>query len=574
MIGLVLGTVHMLAAVTLVFALPVLAAAAEPQHGVSALGAPVPRESPAEVKGSGVIRGRVTSLGTGKPLRRAQLRLSAENDYLGTPRTASTSNDGRYELRDVPPGRYTLRVQRSGYLTLTYGQRRPGEQPRLLELGDEESIEKVDFALPRMGVISGRVLDELGEPFAGVTVAALQARYVDGRRRLVPIGAQARTDTTGEYRLLSLAPGDYVVMGSTHETWPLDTDPRQVFGYAPSYFPGTSVSAMAQRVKLGVGEETANVDFTLVPGRTSTLRGTATGAGGLPLAGETVTALQEVSGLVSSAGSLPISTRVAGDGTWTLTNIVPGEYRLSIRTPPRTNQPALHAQLTVTVAGVDLDGLSLIARTGATVRGLVVTDDGSALPVGYDRMQVRPPFNPGTRMMTSLPTPENGRVRSDGSFEVQDAPGNTLLSIAPLPGDWTLKAIEVDGRDLTDQPLPVEHGATLSGVRIVLTSRPTTIRGVLRDARRNPAEGTVIVFAEDSAKWREGSHAIRVPRPDQRGLFSFRGLPAGEYRVIALDYVQEGHWHDPEFLESVRARAERIAVADAESKQIDLVVKK
>src|SRR5688572_25716398 len=192
MIGLVLRRVHMLAAVTLVFALSALAAAAEPQHAAPALGAPAPRESPAEVKGSGVIRGRVTSLGTGKPLRRAQLRLSAENDYLGTPRTASTSNDGRYELRDVPPGRYTLRVQRSGYLTLTYGQRRPGEQPRLLELGDKESIEKVDFALPRMGVISGRVLDELGEPFAGVTVAALQARYVDGRRRLVPIGAHAR----------------------------------------------------------------------------------------------------------------------------------------------------------------------------------------------------------------------------------------------------------------------------------------------------------------------------------------------------------------------------------------------
>ena len=63
-----------------------------------------------------LIRGRITSLHTGKPLRRAQVRLSVESDFIGTPRTASTSSDGRYEFRDVPSGRYTLLVERSGYL--------------------------------------------------------------------------------------------------------------------------------------------------------------------------------------------------------------------------------------------------------------------------------------------------------------------------------------------------------------------------------------------------------------------------------------------------------------------------
>ena len=95
----------------------------------------------------------------------------------GTPRTASTSTDGRYEFRDVAPGRYTLRVERSGYLALTYGQRRPGEQGRPLEIAEKEVADKVDFALPRMSVISGRVLDDLGEPIAGVTVWVLQTRY-------------------------------------------------------------------------------------------------------------------------------------------------------------------------------------------------------------------------------------------------------------------------------------------------------------------------------------------------------------------------------------------------------------
>jgi hypothetical protein len=189
-------------------------------------------------------------------------------------------------------------------------------------------------------------------------------------------------------------------------------------------------------------------------------------------------------------------------------------------------------------------------------------------------MQVRPPFNPNARMMVSVLHPDNGRVQSDASFEVRGVLSDTVLSIGPLTGEWTLKAIEVEGRDIADLPLPIEHGQTLSGVRVVLTNRPTIIRGTLRDERQNPAEGTVIVFAEDSTKWREGSRTLRTTRPDQRGVFTFKGLPAGDYFLVAVDSVQESQSYDPEFLEGLKGRASRVAIADAESKQIDLVLRK
>jgi hypothetical protein len=170
--------------------------------------------------------------------------------------------------------------------------------------------------------------------------------------------------------------------------------------------------------------------------------------------------------------------------------------------------------------------------------------------------------------------PDNGRVQSDGSFEVRGVLSDTVLSIAPLTGEWTLKAIEIEGRDMADLPLPIEHGTTLSGVRVLLTSRPTIIRGALRDEKQQAAEGTVIVFAEDSAKWREGSRSLRAARLDERGLFAFKGLPAGDYFVAALDSVQEGQWYDPEFLEGLKGRATRVAIADAESKHVDLVLRR
>jgi hypothetical protein len=513
---------------------------------------------------------------TGKPLRRAQVRLASENDFLGTPRTASTSSDGRYEFRDVAPGRYTLRVERSGYLSLTYGQRRPGDQGRPLEIAEKEVVEKADFALPRMSAIGGRVYDDLGEPIAGVTVWVLQARYLQGRRQLVATGANATTDITGRYRLSSLPPGDYAIMGTTRATWPHENDPKQVFGYATTYFPGTPTAAQAQRIKLGVAQHASGIDFSLVAGRTSTVRGTATSASGLPLGGETVTMIREIGGPTMWMGSVVAmgSAKVDGDGGWTLSDIPPGEYRLSIRAAARGSEPAQEGQVTVNVAGADVERVSLVAGAGGTVRGEIVTDDGSPLPPGFDRMQVRPPFNPNARMMLSLLHADNGRVQSDGSFEVQGVLRDTMLSIGPLTGEWTLKSIEVEGRDMADLPLPIEHGKTLSGVRVVLTTRPAIIRGALRDEKLNAAEGTVIVFAEDTATWREGSRTIRATRLDQRGLFTFKGLPAGDYFLVALDSVQEGQWYDPEFLEGLKDRARRVAIADAESKQVDLVLRK
>ena len=126
-------------------------------------------------------------------------------------RTVSTNSQGRYEVRDLPAGRYTIRVTRSGYLSLELGQRRPLERGRPLQLADGQTIDSADFILPRMGVISGRVTDEVGEPIAGVTVWAFQTRYFQGRRQLVPNSGNAQTDDTGQYRITSLNPGTYTL---------------------------------------------------------------------------------------------------------------------------------------------------------------------------------------------------------------------------------------------------------------------------------------------------------------------------------------------------------------------------
>src|SRR5574339_142704 len=94
-----------------------------------------PRDATAEKRGAAVLRGKVVNA-EGRPLRRVQLRLSG--DAIPEGRTTSTNGEGRFEMAELPSGRYTLNASRAGYLGVSFGQARPGEVARPIELADAQ----------------------------------------------------------------------------------------------------------------------------------------------------------------------------------------------------------------------------------------------------------------------------------------------------------------------------------------------------------------------------------------------------------------------------------------------------
>ena len=538
-----------------------------------------PRDAAPTAKGTGAISGRVTHFETGGPLQRAVIRITSS--ALPSERRVSTNADGRYEVRDLPAGEYSLKAERGGYLTLAWGQRRPGEVGKPLQLGEGQTVKAIDFALPRMGVISGRVVDETGEPIANVKLWAMQFGRHLGARKIVPFivneeccwrGSHTETDESGQYSLV-LPPGEFLVMGQSRDTWPLESDTTQVFGYPPLFYPGVIEPTEAQRIKVGAGQEVANIDFALVAARTSSVSGTVINAAGAPVANESLTMSQEVMGPQGGSTFVPTTVRTGPDGRFSVNNVQAGEYMLAVRLPAASDQPAQEARQMVQVAGVDIDGLVLVTGSGGTIRGQVVSDDGTPV-AGLDRLSVRArPLTWAARSST-LGGSGTGRVNADGTFELKAVVGPVVLSIATLTGDWTLKSVELNGRNLADDPIDVRHGETSTGVRVVLTNQPTRLGGVILDEKKQPADGTVVVFPEETSRWREDSRTVRAVRPDQRGEFSIKGLPAGKYLIAAVDYVQDGQWYDPEFLEQLRPRAQRLSLAEAESRRIDLTVQK
>lgn len=524
-----------------------------------------------EPKGTGVIRGRVSAADTGRPLRRAQVRVSSPELPQG--RSVSTNPQGVYVVRDLPAGRYEVHVNRGGFLPIAYGQTQIGEPPKPLLVADGQTIDRVDFTLVRAGVIAGRILDEAGEPFAGVSVWPMQTQFFRGRRRLIPMTGSAVTDDSGQYRLIGVPPGDYLLMATTRETWKTGGEKKEVFGYAPSFYPGSATATDARRVTVGIGQQVSGVEFGMQPQRAATLSGTAVSADGSPLAGVSVSLGQEFAGVTFSSSSMVAGTKTGGDGSWIIRDVAPGEYQLEISHAER-NRPPQRASLPVTVAGVDLEGLVLMADGGGTLAGHVVTDDSSPLP-GTGRMRVMAQSAVDRRRLLYAGYGEdNGAVGADGAFVLEGISEPAFLRVSALPSGWAIRSVDVNGAEYADVPLEIRGGRRIDGARIVITNRFPHLTGRVVDERGAPAEGTVILFVTDSSKWSETAGTARTARPDQSGLFRFDSVRPGEYFAIALDSVQQLQVYDPEFLEGLRDRATRLNLTERETEVLTLRVQK
>lgn len=111
------------------------------------------RPGEAPPKGTAVIRGQVMAASTGTPIRRAQVRAMSM-DGSGGGGVTSTDGEGRFEISELPAGRYSVTVMKGGFVTGQFGQRRPGDPATPIELIDAQTADKVNFALGRGGVIA------------------------------------------------------------------------------------------------------------------------------------------------------------------------------------------------------------------------------------------------------------------------------------------------------------------------------------------------------------------------------------------------------------------------------------
>jgi protocatechuate 3,4-dioxygenase beta subunit len=512
--------------------------------------------------GTAVIRGRVTAASTGQPLHRVRVTL---NGALPNPLTTVTDTRGIFEVAEVPAGSYSLTAARGGYLTIQYGQRRPKEAGRTIVVRDAQIVEDVDIALPRASSLSGRIVDELGDPAAGVRVEAMDVRYLRGRRQPVQ-AAVAITNDIGQFRIGGLEPGAYYLRASTIDTWESD-DGKETYAYAQTYYPGMSALDQTRPLSLSLGQHVGDLDFPLAPTRAARITGTLIDGSGEPIADQRVNLdrIERGSGGALFSASFGGNAMSDRDGRFEIRSLPPGEYMLYAG-----GREIGDARMQVFVAGADVPGVVLTPRQMTVVNGLVATDDARAPDFPAPRMRVVP-----FAIDEALPvvgTPSALTVSADWTFQFTSVQGRFLFRPAGMPEGWMLKAVHLNDRDVTDTPIGVPAGAgKIAGLRVVIGRTAGRVSGQVVDDRGAPrADSTVIVFSVDSAHWTPGSRFVTAVRPGNDGRFVVGGLPGTVYHVVAREFVVDGEWEDPEFLRDLAAGASKINLPDGGSETITL----
>ena len=134
------------------------------------------------------------------------------------------------------------------------------------------------------------------------------------------------------------------------------------------------------------------------------------------------------------------------------------------------------------------------------------------------------------------------KVTSDGSFRLEGLPpeivnlevGSSVGARPPL-----LLRIERDGFAIRNS-IEVRPGATITGVRLVLTDKTGTIRGQINFTGGGLPEGLQLIAFVHQDKDSSYSRYNETVVVDKKGRFVIEGLADGEYWVILNKRKEDG----------------------------------
>jgi hypothetical protein len=333
------------------------------------------------------------------------------------------------------------------------------------------------------------------------------------------------------------------------------------------------------------------VDFQLVRVPLARIDGTVVNSSGQATDNVQITLTDAAT---SVPGAVTMGVRADGDGRFHLANVPPGSYRLIARAAvsqpgsasrppgpmggvrplgPMSTAVRLWGNVDVAVDGRNLTNVLVTLQQGLTVSGRIAFQGSAPPPADLTRIRVNlSPADPG--VAGGPPQNAAGVVDASGKFTITSViPGLYRLSAGGAGNGWSTESAVLDGQDTLDFPFEVKPGAAPSGAVITFTDKQSQLTGTITNQRGQPApEQTLILYPADERYWVPQSRRVRSTRPSTDGQFSFIGIPAGEYKIVAMVDVEPGAWFDPSFLQQVDAASTRVTIGDGEKKVQNLQI--
>jgi hypothetical protein len=480
---------------------------------------------PAKKSPAGTISGKVTIKGKVAPGIVVGLRVSQPATPFEPSLRATTDQEGRYRLTDVPAGTYQITPVAPAFVVSN------NSRSQTVVILEGENVEGIDFALVRGGVITGKVTNAEGRPVIEERVNLFLANPPSNPRDPVPqlySVSSAQTDDRGIYRMFGLTAGRYKVASGNNENGVFDASGRRP-AYKQTFHPDVTDPAQATVVEVTEGSEAAKIDITL-GNATQTFAASGhvmDGENGQPVVGLRF-GLQLI---VDQQHRDYVSANIVSNslGEFTAENLPPGKYGIFVQ--PQQDSDVRSESVTFDILDQDVNGLVVkTAKGSASLSGSVVienTDDKTVLAVltqlrvqGYVQSQGGSPSMGHT-----------SSINFDGSFFLNGLEsGLAHLSLGAqdrnLLKGFAVSRIERDGI-VQPRGIEIKTGDQITGVRMVVNYGSATVHGIINVANGELPAGAR--FFVQVTKAGERSSNIRPPQVDSRGHFIMEGFPGGAY---------------------------------------------
>jgi protocatechuate 3,4-dioxygenase beta subunit len=501
-------------------------------HGLSA--AQIPNPAPQPTAATYRIAGTVVNTIGGSPLARTLVTIRDVRNTKDFQWTV-TSENGHFEFQRVNAAKYGMTGVKKGFIPAAYEQHE--QYATAIVTGADVDTEHLILRLAPLAVLSGKVLDDVGEPVRQASIAL----YTENRRLGIDRVERASNDITddqGFYEFTALTAGTYFLSVTANPWYALHPasssqpnapdittsfDRSLDVAYLATYYKDTTDADDALPIPIRGGDRVeADIHLAPVPALHVLFNAPDNGQYGFPtpsLHRPTLDGEEYVQGLV---------TAMVSPGVYELTGVPAGRYtfRTGVSSPSGVVQNR-DMEVDLTLDGQEVDGTKGEPTSSVKASVRIVGED-----------------NPPTQISIRL---RNSKLRvvgaqivdQKGEVEFKDLTPSRYEVLAQGPRNaYSITSISGEDKTRPGHFLDVGAGSSLA-VSLSVVEGSTTVEGFAKRSGKAAAGVMVVLVPQNPEANRE---LFRRDQSDLDGSFSLPNVIPGTYTACAIEDGWDLDW--------------------------------